>query len=143
MGKQSQESNTLRSILFLDLKLQSTLNLACGFQADILQPDNTVAIVALDRRAGAADNGNPYVSWFLDYLPLQAGPESTYTFTIVWRNDTVEIPVPSAAITVPTLPGPPSALNMKVNFDLTYLSFYNYVMQRQTLETYNEVTRYI
>lgn len=86
-----------------------------GFQADILQPDNTLAMVALNRTWQVGDNGLMYALWVLNFLPLQASPESTYTFTIIWRNDTNEISVPSSAMIVPTIPGPPSSVNMKVN----------------------------
>lgn len=90
------------------------LALSNGFQANILQPDNTVAMMALNRTWQLSDNGLYYALWMLEFLPLQAFPESIYTFSIIWRNETTEILVPSSPMIVPTIPGSPSPTNMKV-----------------------------
>lgn len=86
-----------------------------GFQARILQPDNTIAIIPLDRyQQISTDTGNQYVYWLLKFLPLQASQRSEYSFNIVWRNDTSEIFIPTIGLMIPTIPGPLSALNTKV-----------------------------
>lgn len=85
-----------------------------GFQVNILQPDNTLAMIALNRTWQLSDNGLYSALWVLEFLPLQASPESIYTFSIIWRNETIEILVPSSPMIVPTMPGPPSPVNMKV-----------------------------
>ncbi|KAG0620064.1 hypothetical protein M758_4G186200 [Ceratodon purpureus] len=71
-------------------------------------------MIALNRTWQLSDNGLYNALWVLQFLPLQASPESIYTFSIIWRNETTEIPVPSSPMIVPTIPGPPSPTNMKV-----------------------------
>jgi hypothetical protein len=85
-----------------------------GFQANILQPDNILAMIALNCTWQLSDNGLYNALWVLEFLPLQAFPESIYTFSIIWRNETTEIPIPSSPMIVPTIPGSPSPKNMKV-----------------------------
>jgi len=84
------------------------------FQVNILQPDNTLAMIALNRTWQLNDNGLYNALWIFEFLPLQAFSKSVYTFSIIWRNETTEIPVPSLRMIVPTIPGPPSSVNMKV-----------------------------
>lgn len=99
---------------FLNLQ-DHILSQVDGFQARILQPDNTIAIVPLDRHQQISmETGNQYVYWLLDFLPLQASQRSVYSFNIVWRNDSVEIFIPTAGFMIPIVPGPLSASNTKV-----------------------------
>lgn len=91
------------------------------FQAYILQPDNTIAIVALNRTWQMGDNGLTAL-WVLDFLPVQAFPESVYTFDIIWQNETTEISIPSLPMMIPTTPGPPSPAKLKVRHCLASLS---------------------
>lgn len=86
-----------------------------GFQARILQPDNSIAIVPLDwYQQISAETGNPYVYWLLNFLPLQASEKRTYSFHIVWKNDTDEIFIPSAGLLIPTVSGSLYPPNTKV-----------------------------
>lgn len=98
------------------LNLQDhTLSQVDVFQARILQPDNSIAIMPLDRHQQiSTETGNLYVYWLLNFLPLQANERSTYSFNIVWRNDTNEIFIPTVGLIIPTIPGPLYPSNTKV-----------------------------
>lgn len=106
------------------LNLQDhVLSTVDSFQARITQPDGSLNYVGLaSQTQTASDTGNYYVSWVLNFVPSQAGIGSTYSFNFVWRNDTVEIPIPASTITIPTIPGVPSPLYTKVCFrTVTYI----------------------
>jgi hypothetical protein len=96
------------------MMLMEIYKITYGFQANILQPDNILAMIALNCTWQLSDNGLYNALWVLEFLPLQAFPESIYTFSIIWRNETTEIPIPSSPMIVPTIPGSPSPKNMKV-----------------------------
>jgi len=85
-----------------------------GFKADIMQPDNTLAMVAFNPSTSIGTNGNSYISWSLSFLPLQASEGSEYIFVVIWRNDSIEVPLPSLPIRIHTVPGALSPMNTQV-----------------------------
>jgi hypothetical protein len=87
-----------------------------GFKANIMQPDNTLAMVAFNPSTSIGTNGNSYISWSLSFLPLQASEGSEYIFFVIWRNDSIEVPLPSLPIRTHTIPGALSPMNTQVFF---------------------------
>jgi len=104
-----------------------------GFQTRILQLDNSIAILLLNRHQQiSSETRNLYVYWLLNFLPLQASERSTYSFNIVWKNDKNEIFIPTVGLIVPTIPGALSPFNIQVRKiyikKFFWLNFFNHLL---------------